>query len=186
MKVNVSLKNPAKVKFEWKNKKSLKDRFLDNVIPDQVTSCWLWKLRKDKDGYGKIKWQHIVRSAHRVSAHLYLGLKFEDSHILVCHHCDNPECVNPDHLYLGTVRNNFDDAVSRGSIKWYSDEKSPNHKLSKNDAQEIWDLKQNGAVTKDVALRFGVSRGSVENIVKGHTWPHLNRWRKYGEDRAND
>ena len=81
----------------------------------QVTEgCWLWKSTINRDGYGTYKKTFLMDSilAHRLSYRIFKG-DFERS-LLVCHHCDNPRCVNPNHLFLGTVSDNMRDCVKKG------------------------------------------------------------------------
>ena len=76
-------------------------------------SCWNWLGFKDKDGYGTVWFDGKMRRVSRVMASLNLGLQL-DSEVLVCHHCDNPACFNPEHLYLGNAKQNMTDMHSRG------------------------------------------------------------------------
>lgn len=74
--------------------------------------CWEWTWKKDKDGYGQFHARPYHQAAHRFSFHLFH--KINPHGLCVCHSCDNPSCVNPDHLWLGTVTDNNRDAWKKG------------------------------------------------------------------------
>lgn len=83
-------------------------RFLDKVELIPFHSCWEWTAARDGRGYGFFKLEKHMR-AHRVSWILFRGSL--DAGLCVCHKCDNPGCVNPDHLFVGTKKDNTDDSV---------------------------------------------------------------------------
>lgn len=99
--------------------------FMDRVMPEPNSGCWLWMGNlADKRGYGLVSVRsgdkYIRIGAHRFSWQLHKGPIPKG--ILVCHHCDVPSCVNPDHLFLGTHSDNTKDAHSKGRMdageKW--------------------------------------------------------------------
>jgi len=83
--------------------------------------CWLWTGAKDKDGYGLFKINRIMRRAHRLMYEAFYGTF--NKKLLVCHTCDNPSCVRPKHLFLGTAKDNNNDAVRKGRYKAPSGDK---------------------------------------------------------------
>ena len=76
-----------------------------------INNCWEWIGNKDKDGYGRLSLNKIIR-AHRYSWELYFGKIPGD--LIICHRCDNPPCVNPDHLFIGTHLDNARDREKKG------------------------------------------------------------------------
>lgn len=82
---------------------------------DKSGGCWVWLGTRHGKGYGHVKSGGVVRKAHRVSWEMVHG-PIPDG-LLVCHRCDNPPCVRPDHLFLGTARDNTQDSISKGRTR---------------------------------------------------------------------
>lgn len=97
---------------------SVTARILANCIPEPNSGCWLWTAATDRAGYGVTGYakggSHTHR-AHRVSYEAFIGLIPEG--MLVCHKCDTPGCVNPDHLFVGTPLDNMLDKARKGRVK---------------------------------------------------------------------
>jgi hypothetical protein len=87
--------------------------FWTNINYDLNTGCWNWTGCKHPLGYGRMNYMGKVHYVHRLSAHFYLGYDL-NSELVVCHHCDNPKCFNPKHLFIGTRQDNSVDCVRKG------------------------------------------------------------------------
>lgn len=123
-------------------------------------------------GYGYVNLGGKNYLTHRLAWMLYKGEIPEGMH--VCHHCDNPPCMNVDHLFLGTDADNVADKIAKGRMRWgthpHKGELSPTSKLTEIQAREI--LVAEGR-TKDISQRFGISRQVVYGIKSRRAWKHL-------------
>ena len=152
-----------------RKKISIKIRFWNKVKVIGKNDCWKWLAYKDKDSYGRIGTDSIHRNiaAHRVSWILHYGEIPKNK--LVCHKCDNPSCVNPQHLFLGTIQDNNFDKVKKN--RQAQGEKNGSAKLKKSQIQEIKKIYQTGNFTlKEVGKMFGVTYATISYIVNGKTW----------------
>lgn len=132
-----------------------------------LSGCLEWTGRKDKDGYGLLTWRGKNLRAHRLSLELSTGSQIPET-LLVCHHCDNPSCVNPEHLFIGTSKDNAQDALSKG--RNYIGEKSNRSKLTEKQVIKIIKSKKS---TKELMNQFPVSKATINHIKRGFTWKHL-------------
>ena len=146
----------------------LKERFESHVHLIPFTDCHIW----DKDatgGYGKIRVDGRTLSAHRVSYELYVGKIPKGKCIM--HKCDNRACVNPDHLMIGTQKDNMDDMRIKG--RGARGERCNKAKLTEADIVRIKDIYPRLTQVK-IAKMFNVSQASISYIVKGINWKHTN------------
>jgi hypothetical protein len=130
-------------------------------------NCWLWTGAKNLMGYGQFSLNNRQQRAHRV-AFVMGGGTIPDGGI-ICHKCDNPACVRPDHLFVGTAKSNVDDMrqKSRGAV---GDGATHNAKLSAEDAAEIRQRYADGETQSALAKAFGVSPAAVSLLILGQTW----------------
>jgi len=150
--------------------KTALQRFEEKYIPDPVSACWNWVGAKWRDGYGNFILNGRSTGAHRAAWQLYRGSIPEN--LLVLHKCDNPACVNPLHLFLGTDADNANDKARKGrSAKMYG-RANPSSKLSDGQVAEIAANDTQNAC--DIAKLYGISPSTVLSIKKGLIWGHLN------------
>lgn len=90
----------------------MREHFLSKVMPEPNTGCWIWLAHCYKNGYGQFHIKRHPHLAHRISYTLFRGEI--PGGMFVCHQCDMPQCVNPEHLFLGTHEENMDDARKKG------------------------------------------------------------------------
>ena len=139
----------------------------DGPVSAVGTPCWQWTAATNHKGYGKIgigqgKWG----LSHRVAWLLERG-EIEDGQ-MVLHRCDNPGCVRPDHLFLGTAQDNSNDMVAKGRSQ-----RGESHTaaiLSSQDVLDIRDAIRRGERSKDLAEKYGVSRPTIAHIKTKRTW----------------
>lgn len=133
--------------------------------------CTIWSGGKTKDGYGQLRYGGVVRRAHRVAYCEHHGIPLESiSGQVILHECDNPACVNPSHLKLGTQADNIADMYNKGRAPCRSGASNPNSKMTDWSAAEVRKLKESGLSYSKIASMFGVSKSTIARIVKGETF----------------
>jgi hypothetical protein len=135
----------------------------------KTSNCWEWQKQRLPKGYGIFSINCFQILAHRFSFFYHYG--FLDKDLDVLHTCDNPSCVNPEHLFLGTNQDNVDDKVAKNRQR--KGEGIPSAKLGTSDILQIRELFRNGANHGELAKMFNVTKGNVGMIVRKQTWKHL-------------
>jgi len=154
----------------------LSTRFWRKVDRRAREGCWPWLGYTTPRGYGRM-WAGRPRFAHRVSWELHHGPIPEGR--LVCHHCDNPPCCNPAHLFLGTFKDNSDDMDRKGRRNVLCGEQSPRAKLTAATVLAIRARRSAGEAADALATEYGITRHYLLSIVRG------DRWRRIDGDRVN-
>ena len=147
---------------------SLEHRILDNIEILPWTGCWIWMKGSDSRGYGHISVDGKTLKSHRVSWEVKHGNI--QSGLVVCHKCDITSCVNPDHLFLGTQKDNMGDASKKGRMFKAKGELNPIAKLNSSDV--IFIRKSNLFIAK-LAKMFGVSQGLISRVRNNGCWTHI-------------
>ncbi len=136
--------------------------------------CWEWQGWTNKDGYGEFEYHDKLYRPHVVAYMISAGLPAIPYKMCVCHQCDFPACCNPNHLWLGTQKENIQDASRKGRLtNRLKGEKHLKAKLSSADVQQIRILREQGWMYKDIHDIFPhVNRSTIQNIGKGKTRRH--------------
>lgn len=154
------------------------------VKVNKTDTCWNWTAQLCPDGYGRFRMNYKGYAAHRLSW-IWANGEIPEG-LFVCHHCDNPSCVRPDHLFLGSALENNRDASMKGRSAIgdrngtrtkpetrLRGEAHPDSKLTEADVIQIrseYSTKQTGH--RILAKRFSVSPTAIRQIVNGRTWKH--------------
>lgn len=152
---------------------TIEERFWDKVALCGRGGCWEWVGATTSAGYGHIWVQGRLEYSHRVSWMLF---NHEDPGALcVLHHCDNPPCVNPSHLFLGTHQDNSDDCCFKGrnKVPCLKGEDHPSAQLTEEDVRICRMLYMDGWKQIELAALFGVSQPHISSIVTRKTWGHV-------------
>ena len=180
------------------------ERFYSKAVKSSgENSCWSWNGNIDKKGYPEFRFCHYGKSgkyrANRVS--FFIHYNEDPGTALVCHTCDNPKCVNPKHLFLGTHKDNYADMANKGrnikgDLHWTKKqpekvrrgadcnlvelakkrrgELNPKSKLTESAVKSIRQMYAAGlADQRDLARKFNISQASVWAVVNKITWKHI-------------
>lgn len=146
------------------------DRFLRYVV--KGGECWRWIGACTPKGYGVFWLQRRYARAHRAAWELLRGPI--PAGMLVCHVCDTPPCVNPEHLFLGTPADNMADKAKKGRARGAPPgDLHFNAKLSTEDVREIRAANDNGVAQTDLAREYGVHAQTIFGIVRRRHWRHV-------------
>lgn len=152
--------------------------------------CWEWQRCRTPQGYGQVAVDRVRWIAHRYSWHLHFGPIPRG--LFVCHRCDNPPCVNPAHLFLGTHQDNMRDMAEKGraarskgrphgpsgvrtNFHSHVGTKNPNGRLTEEAAKQIISRLATGELYTAIAADFPISHWAVAKIAQGRSWTHLPR-----------
>lgn len=145
------------------------ERFASYHQPVTESGCWLWSGPATPRGYGVFGFNGQSQRAHRVSYSLAKGSI--PAGIGVCHKCDTPACINPDHLFLGDQKANIADAVAKGRVTTLAANAVPRACRKLTDAQ-VLEVLSSPARQSELAARFGVDKSVIRLIRRRKTY----RW----------
>lgn len=161
------------------NKVPIEERFWKKVDIKGENECWHWLGRSNQPygytgilPYGVVRFQGNITMAHRVSFMLKKG-PIPEGHI-IRHTCDNPKCVNPNHLISGTYKENSQDAIQRGRFNVRRGEKVNTAKLNEHQVRLLRKKFQEKKLSAlEISLLMGMRLVSVYRMLQGHSWKHI-------------
>ena len=155
-----------------KIRKSTFERFLEKINKDDPSSngCWFYNNGKDRDGYGMISINDHPRKAHQISYMTFKGPIEKDKH--VCHSCDNPSCINPVHLFLGTNKENMRDKINKGRDR-VRGEQNVKSILTDELVKQIL-LEKDHLTIAEIARKHGLSWEHASAVIKRKIWRHID------------
>lgn len=167
------------------NKEQILFRFYSKIKKNKQTGCWEWQGTRDIRGYGRIVVNYTRLFAHRLSWEIHNNEKLTDKKVLVCHKCDNPCCVNPEHLFKGSHKDNIQDCIKKGRRNENNSASNFNCRLNlqvkfgedNGNSVLTWEKVKNirtefnaGAKQDKLAAKYNVSRFTIWEIVRNKRW----------------
>lgn len=141
-------------------------RFWSKVDTGQGGGCWLWTACCDSNGYGIFTLVEGPRRRRNVKANRAAWVAHNSEipeGLSVLHHCDNPLCVNPAHLFLGTEKDNRQDQIGKGRFTL--------RKFEEQQIQRMHEMRALGMTFKEIGREFGVPKGTIHRITSGRHYP---------------
>jgi hypothetical protein len=149
--------------YSTQSLQSLQDRI------NKTKTCWIWTGAKSSDGYGKVGYNYKTYRVHRLVYELITGNSIKG--LYLCHKCDNPLCVRPDHMFLGTQKDNVLDREKKG--RGIKGETHPHAKLKEKEVLKIRELLKNGTKIKTLAAYYKVHKSTIDGIKYKRIWKWL-------------
>lgn len=151
---------------------------------ERSSGCWLWCGARTTDGYGSFRFRGAPRLAHRVAYEMTTGPVPVD--LCVCHHCDTPLCVRPEHLFIGTKSDNAQDMWDKGRAggnirrtmlempeRRARGERQGSARLTTDAVHEVRKRAAMGDTQACLATAFGVSAATISKVVRRKSWGHV-------------
>lgn len=151
----------------------VEERFWEKVDKKGIDDCWNWIGSTNKNGYGTFIFNGKVELSHRVSWIIHNGSILDNMNVL--HDCDNPSCVNCNHLFLGTHKDNMRDMFNKN--RHHIDKKGEKNNSAKLTESQVIEIRNLAATTnltrKQIAGKYNISYSTAANIIKRKRWIHI-------------
>lgn len=146
------------------------NRFFSHIERIPFSECWIWTGATTK-GYGQATYNKQHGYAHRISWEIHNNSKIQPGKVC-CHKCDEPLCVNPNHLFIGDHKDNVNDKIQKGRHRHgtLSGEQNGFSKVTKEIVEEIKLLKAKGLTVRQIAEKIGISKSNVWLVATNKTW----------------
>ena len=161
--------NLSKEEYFEHTRKRLKKKILIK------NECWEWQGQLNNHGYAFASWGQAEEKKKTVLHRVAYAIWIEEvpRGLCVLHKCDNPKCINPEHLYLGTKKDNTRDIKNRNRFNPARGEKCGMSKLKSEEILEIRDLREKGMTLNQISHKFDVTYENIHAICKRRTWRHI-------------
>lgn len=149
------------------------DRFHEKYERVPWSGCWIWTARVGGKGYGYMSYEQGSQceiGAHRISWLLHRGEIPEGRY--VCHRCDVPSCVNPDHLFLGTALENKGDCDQKGRARYVTRRGEASNK-AKLTVEAVLDIRSGTQTSAEYARKYGVTPSTIRYVKRRQSWSHI-------------
>lgn len=159
--------------LELKKRPTDYERFCSRIVKSDDDKCWGWRGAVHPFGYGVFTINRKNIAAHRASWQFFCGEIPPELHVL--HRCDNPPCCNPNHLFLGTAKDNIRDCVQKGRYKSNS-KRGEEHNAAKLTTKDVLTIRKaikDGVSQSSLARKYKISLGCIWAIKIRKTWAHL-------------
>lgn len=135
---------------------------------DGLSNCWEWTAHVEKIGYGVFSAEGRAQKAHRVSWKIHVGEI--PPGLFVLHKCDNRKCVRPDHLFVGSQKENMQDAKAK---KRTNCPRGSKHLFARFTEDQITEIRKSELNQTDLAKKYNVWQGTISSIISKKTWKHV-------------
>lgn len=135
-----------------------------------ASGCLLWTAKINADGYGRLKWNGRHRAAHRLAYEIAYGPIPKG--LAVCHRCDVRNCIEPEHLFVGTHTDNMRDMMAKGRHK-RPDSRGEKHGNARLTAADVLAIREDKRRVREIARHYKIDSGAISRIRSGERWGHV-------------
>ena len=148
----------------------IKIRFEKYITKQNKGDCWLWN-GADKQGYGKFWNGFKYMSAHRAAWEIYIGEIPKNQ--LILHSCDNPQCVNPHHLFCGTQSDNICDCIRKGRYNYITRARGEANGRARLKAEDVIQIRNSNDKIEEMSKKYNVNWMTIKAILTYKSWKHI-------------